>query len=66
MRAGECDRATAEAAFLKSGKRPKIAILMVLLGIGDEEAERLVDRYDGHLSMAVQAFKDGGEGADAL
>lgn len=63
MRAGECDRATAEAAFMKSSKRPKIAILMVLLGIDAEEAERLMDRHDGHLSMAVKAFKHGGEGA---
>ncbi len=65
MRAGECDRATAEAAFLNSGKRPKIAIIMVLLGIGAQEAEKLVDRHDGHLSKAVKAFKDGSEGADA-
>jgi len=59
MKAAECDRETAERAFADSGKRPKIAILMVLLGIGAEEAERLVAINDGHLSKAVDAYRSG-------
>jgi len=57
MRATDCDRPTAEKAFAASGKKPKIAILMVLLGIDAEAAERLVAANDGHLSKAVEAFK---------
>ena len=59
MKAAECDRETAERAFADSGRRPKIAILMVLLGIGAEEAERLVAINDGHLSKAVDAYRSG-------
>ncbi len=59
MRATECDRETAEKAFSASGKKPKIAILMVLLGIDAPSAERLVAANDGHLSKAVEAFKAG-------
>jgi len=57
MRATECDRATAEKAFAASGKKPKIAILMVLLGIDAPAAEDLVAANDGHLSKAVEAFR---------
>ncbi len=63
MRAAECDRATAERAFAESGRKPKIAILMVLLGIGVDEAERLVAANDGHLSKAVDAYRSTGGGA---
>lgn len=58
MRATECDRATAEKAFSASGKKPKIAILMVLLGIDAMAAEELVAANDGHLSKAVEAFRN--------
>lgn len=59
MKATDCDRATAERAFMASGKRPKIAILMVLLGIDAATAERLVETNGGHLSSAVKAFRAG-------
>jgi N-acetylmuramic acid 6-phosphate etherase len=62
MKATDCDRATAEHAFLASGKKPKIAILMVLLGIDAPTAERLVEINDGHLSSAVKAFHAGNTG----
>lgn len=58
MKATDCDRPTAERAFMASDKRPKIAILMVLLGIDAATAERLVETNDGHLSSAVKAFKE--------
>ncbi len=57
MRATDCDRETAEAAFEGSGKKPKIAIVMVLLGIDAKGATELVKKHDGHLSSAIDAFK---------
>ena len=59
QKATDCDRSTAEAAFEGSGKRPKIAILMVLLGISAVEADKLVAAEGGHLSQAVNAWKAG-------
>jgi N-acetylmuramic acid 6-phosphate etherase len=56
MRATGCDRDTAEKSFAASGKKPKIAIVMVLLGIDAAQAEKLVAANDGHLSKAVEAF----------
>lgn len=64
MRATACDRETAEKAFAASGKMPKIAILMVLLGIDAPDAEKLVAANDGHLSRAVEAFRSGRREAD--
>ena len=57
MEATGCDRNVAETAFAKSGKRPKIAILMVLLGIGAEQAETLEAEHQGHISEAINAWK---------
>jgi N-acetylmuramic acid 6-phosphate etherase len=59
VKATGCDRESAAAALAGSGNRPKIAILMVLLGIGKEEAEALVASHDGHLSLAVDAYRSG-------
>lgn len=56
MNATQCDRTTAERAFTESGRKPKIAILMVLLGVSATRAEQLVAENDGHLSRAVEAF----------
>ena len=57
MKAAGCDRPAAERAFEESGRQPKIAILMVLLGIGRVEAEGLVAKNDGHLSLAMEAWR---------
>lgn len=57
MKATGCDLPTAERAFEDSGRRPKVAILMVLLGIGRDKAQDLVARNDGHLSLAVAAWE---------
>ena len=59
MKATDCDRDAAEKAFAASGRKPKIAIVMVLLGIDAAQAERLVAANDGHLSKAVEASKAG-------
>jgi N-acetylmuramic acid 6-phosphate etherase len=48
-----CDRATAEKAFEESGKKPKTAIVMVLLGVSREEAESLLDDNGGRIGLAV-------------
>jgi N-acetylmuramic acid 6-phosphate etherase len=59
MKATDCDRETAEKAFAASGRKPKIAIVMVLLGIDAAQAEQLVASNDGHLSRAIEAYKAG-------
>jgi N-acetylmuramic acid 6-phosphate etherase len=40
----------AEAAFYASGKRPKTAIVMILMGIGRDAAERLLEDADGRIA----------------
>ena len=57
-------REEAEKAFEASGGKPKIAVLMVILGIGREEAEALVAAHDGHLSLAIEAFRSGDRSGD--
>lgn len=53
-----CTKDEAEAAFLASGGKPKIAILMIALGIGAEEADRLLLRGQGRLSDAMRIHSD--------
>ncbi len=53
-----CTKDEAEAAFLASGGKPKIAILMIALGIGAEEADRLLLRGQGRLSDAMCIYSD--------
>lgn len=57
-----CSKDEAEAAFLASGGKPKIAILMTILGIGADQAAELIERGDGQLSEAIRIYsKDKGE-----
>jgi len=53
-----CAKDEAEAAFLASGGKPKIAILMIALGIGAEEAWSLLQRGQGRLSDAMRIHSD--------
>ena len=41
-------------AFAASGNKPKIAILMVLLGVDRAEAERLEQAADGSIARALE------------
>jgi N-acetylmuramic acid 6-phosphate etherase len=51
-----CSAERAEAAFEASGKNPKIAIVMVLLGTDRKRAEILLEEAGGHISaLAAQA-----------
>jgi N-acetylmuramic acid 6-phosphate etherase len=50
-----CDETAAERAFEESGRRPKTAIVMVLLGLGSDEAGRLLDSHEGRIGAAVEA-----------
>ncbi|MFZ2635904.1 MAG: N-acetylmuramic acid 6-phosphate etherase [Rectinemataceae bacterium] len=59
MKVSGCDRSRAEAAFEASGGKPKIAILMVILDIGRDEAERIAAEHDGHISLAIEAYRSG-------
>ena len=55
MLATGCDEATAGKAFEKSGNRPKTAIVMVLLGISKKKAEKLLQKNEGRIGLAVEA-----------
>jgi N-acetylmuramic acid 6-phosphate etherase len=59
VKATGCGKEAAAAALEASGNKPKIAIIMVLLGVSKAEAESLVASHDGHLSLAVEAYKKG-------
>jgi N-acetylmuramic acid 6-phosphate etherase len=52
--ATSCTAAVAEQAFEASGRRPKIAIIMVLLDVDRSEAERLERMADGSIAAAVR------------
>ena len=49
-----CSREEAERAFLAAGKRPKIAIIMLLLGVDRAEAERLERAGGGPIAGAIR------------
>jgi N-acetylmuramic acid 6-phosphate etherase len=49
-----CSEEKAQEAFYNSHKQPKTAIVMVLLGLGREEALELLEKADGHISSIFQ------------
>ena len=49
-----CDDATATAALEACGYRPKTAIIMVLCGVGAEEAVALLDKADGRVAKVLE------------
>lgn len=51
--AAECDEAVATAALEKCGYHPKIAIVMVCLGVSAEEAKALLNRTGGHITRVL-------------
>jgi N-acetylmuramic acid 6-phosphate etherase len=51
-----CTKDEAEAVFLASGGKPKIAILMIALGIGAAQANALIQRGQGRLSEAMRMY----------
>lgn len=51
--ATECDEATATAALEQCEYRPKIAIVMVLMGVGAEEAKVLLNRAGGRIARVL-------------
>ncbi len=54
--ATDCTDEEAEKAFEASGKKPKIAILMILLGIGVEEANLLHNESNGPISDILRLY----------
>jgi N-acetylmuramic acid 6-phosphate etherase len=56
--ATSCGKEEAEKAFEASGRRPKIAIIMVLLGVDRAEAERLDARGEGPISSALRVHAE--------
>ena len=57
MLATGCDEQSASKAFDDSGGRPKIAIVMVLLAVPREIAERLLSENEQRIGSALDAFK---------
>ena len=51
--AAECDEAAAVAALETCAYHPKTAIVMLLMGVGAEEARALLRRGDGHISRVL-------------
>lgn len=49
-----CDEEAAEAAFEASGRRPKTAIVMVLLEVDRAAAEALLDKAEGRIGFALR------------
>ncbi|MFQ3620306.1 MAG: N-acetylmuramic acid 6-phosphate etherase [Spirochaetales bacterium] len=48
-----CSREIAKEAFWASGKKPKIAIVMVQLGVAKEQAEALLRQAEGNVRKAI-------------
>jgi N-acetylmuramic acid 6-phosphate etherase len=55
--AAGCDETAAERAFEASGRKPKTAIVMALLGCARQEAETLLARHEGRIGPAVQSVR---------
>ena len=53
-----CSRETAEEVFEESGKRPKTAILMILLNVNRSKAETLLENSSGVISLAVGNYRE--------
>jgi N-acetylmuramic acid 6-phosphate etherase len=49
-----CDRSTAEGAYAASGGKPKVAILMVLLGLDAEASAALLEKGQGRIADALK------------
>lgn len=52
--AAECDEATAVAALEACDYRPKIAIVMVLMGVGAVEAKELLNHANGRIAKVLE------------
>lgn len=55
--AAGCTREEAERAFINSGQKPKIAILMILLGVDKVQAEDLISQGGGRISEAMKLYE---------
>ena len=52
--ATECDEAAATAALEACGYRPKTAIVMILCGVGAEEAKEMLAQADGRVAKVLE------------
>jgi N-acetylmuramic acid 6-phosphate etherase len=55
MAAAGCDKKTASKAFEDSGRKPKTAIVMVLIGVSMQKAESLLTANEGRIGPALDA-----------
>lgn len=54
MEATGCDQACAALNFEASDRKPKVAIIMILLSCGKEEAQRRLEEKQGFIKKAIQ------------
>ena len=54
--ATDCTKEEAEAAFLASSGKPKVAILMISLGVGAEQASALLQNGQGRIAEAMRLY----------
>jgi N-acetylmuramic acid 6-phosphate etherase len=50
-----CDAETADRVFEDSGRRPKVAIVMVLLGVSGEQARQVLQANEGRIGQALES-----------
>ena len=53
-----CSKEEAEQAFAASGRKPKVAIVMVLLNVGQLEAQELLTQAEGRIAEAVRLYNE--------
>jgi len=53
-----CSKDEAEAAFLASGGKPKVAILMIMSNVSAEEAKLLIEQGKGRLSESMRLYSE--------
>lgn len=51
-----CDSETAEKLFEESGRNQKVAIAMYYTGYDKQQAQQLLDKFDGHLKAALKSL----------
>jgi len=54
--ATDCTKEEAETAFLASSGKPKVAILMISLGVGAEQASALLQNGQGRIAEAMRLY----------
>ena len=54
MKATDCDKAIAEETLKQADQNAKLAIMMILSGLGRAQAEALLEKHQGKLQLALE------------